>query len=165
VAVNRVSVVPPNPESDQDRALKDFWHVYDAHYQEVIEGTLKAAASDPEFAPLINAMPAEQAQENNRKSRELMRRAIMDGDTGPYLADLRVQGAMYARASLSFTAWFRLLGAFRVILLPHLLAAYGKSPDRLLAGSARCCSENPSVRSSPSNTATLSTSFRAAGTC
>jgi rsbT co-antagonist protein RsbR len=133
VAHKQVLPIRPDRTPADPRALGDFWKIYDAHYDEITAGAAAALADDPEFAAILRAVPQEQLEESQRKSRALMRRAIVDGDLEPYVADLRFQGAAYARMGLSFTGWFRAVGAFRALLTPRLLESYGAKPERLLA--------------------------------
>ncbi len=116
----------------EEAGLKDFWHVYDAHYDEVVQRTTEALNDDPDFGPLIRSTPPKQMAENNRRSRELMRRGIVHGDWTEYLDDLRMQGSAYAQAGLKFAAWFTVVGAFRGYIRPYLFEAFGKTPDRLV---------------------------------
>ncbi len=131
VAANRV--IPMRSAPTEQKALKDFWEVYDANFDQISAGTLAALADQAEFGAILRATPPQQMEATNRRSRDLMRRATLEGDWEPYFADLREQGAMYARCGLSFTAWFEAVGAFRTLLEPLLLAAYGKTPRRMLA--------------------------------
>jgi rsbT co-antagonist protein RsbR len=125
-----------SPEPAVQEGLRLFWEVYEAHYDQIQEHTLKAAAEYPAFAAVLRRMPPEQMAEQSRLSRELMTRAVLEGDWEPYLANLRAQGENYARAGLTFQAWFDLVGAFRSLLVPHLLAAHGESVDKLQASFA-----------------------------
>jgi len=129
-ATEQATVIPLPVE---ETGLKDFWAVYDAHYDEITNGILRVLADHPDMGPVIRAMPAEQMAEQNRRSRELTRQAILHRDWTPYLADLRAQGAAYAKGGLRFSAWFSAVGAFRAQLTPYLLEAYGKMPQRLLS--------------------------------
>jgi len=131
VAANQVIPMPAG--APEQKALKDFWEVYDANYDQIAAGTLAALADQPEFGPILKAMLPEQMEANNQRSRGLMRRAILEGEWDPYFGDLREQGALYARGGLSFTAWFEAIGAFTTLLGPLLLAAYGKTPRRMIA--------------------------------
>ncbi len=129
-ATEQATVIPLPVE---ETGLKDFWAVYEAHYDEITKGMLRVLADHPDMGPVIRAMPAEQMAEQNHRSRELMRQAIQHRDWTPYLADLRTQGAAYAKGGLRFSAWFSAVGAFRAQLTPYLLDAYGKMPQRLLS--------------------------------
>lgn len=117
----------------EQHGLKDFWEVYDSHYDEISKGTMDALADDPELGPMMRAMPAEQAAENNRRSRELIRSAILNGTWDAYTADLRAQGTTYARGGLRFATWFTAVGAFREQVRPFLFSAYSRTPERLHA--------------------------------
>ena len=115
------------------KAMKDFWEVYEGHYDQVVSATLGAMAENSEFGAVLRAMSPEQLAEQNRVSRELMRRALFDNEWDPYLADLHAQGANYAQTGISFPAWFELLSTFRKYVVPLLAASYGKNPERFAA--------------------------------
>ena len=123
----------PGPElaPDQRAAMREFFEVYEAHYEEVSEALLAWATRHPELAPLLRAVPPEEMDGQRRRSRELMREAAVEGQWEPYLAHLRSEGIRYAQAGLSFRAWFELVGGFRRLLRPHLVSAYASDPRRL----------------------------------
>jgi len=124
---------PPDLTSGERRALEDLWRVYGAHYDEITEETKVALADDPEFGPLIRSIPEAVLEEQSRTSKELLRRALMEGDWQPYFADLLQQGAGYARMGLSFASWFRALSVVRPMITRRLREAFGAEPDRLLS--------------------------------
>jgi signal transduction histidine kinase len=107
--------------------------VYDSHYEEIQQETLRRFSDHPEIGPLIHAIPAEQREEQSRASRELLRRAMVEGEWEPYFANLRSQGAFYARMGLTFRGWYEVVSAFRQLVVPDLLDTYRKSPQRLFA--------------------------------
>lgn len=111
--------------------LRDFWQVYDAHYEEFVNDTMTLLAGDPDFGPVLGTMTKQQQDEENRQSRERMRRAIIDGEWEPYFTELRSQGATYAQMGVSFGGWFRILGIFRPRLTKLLIDAFKEMPDRL----------------------------------
>jgi rsbT co-antagonist protein RsbR len=111
--------------------LQDFWEVYEAHYDEITAESMRALETDPEFGPMIRTMPADALEGQNRHSRELLRRAMRDGEWEPYFADLHEQGAGYARTGLSFTSWFRALSVIRPLIMRRLRGAFTDEPDRL----------------------------------
>ncbi len=121
------------PTSAEQKAMKDFWKVYDDHYDEIMTESLTAVAAHPEFGPVMQAMPAAQLAEQNRRSRELMRGALLDGEWEPYLTDLRTQGAAYAKAGVTFQGWFDVISVLRTQVARHLITAYGKTPGRLVS--------------------------------
>jgi rsbT co-antagonist protein RsbR len=122
---------PPDLTETERQGLADFWQVYDAHYEEITQESMQALATDPDFGPLIQSMSAETLQEQNRRSRELLRPAMEDGEWSAYFADLHEQGAGYARGGLSFVSWFRALSVVRPLILRRVRAALGYDPDRL----------------------------------
>jgi GAF domain/Protoglobin len=115
----------------EHKAMKDFWTVYDAHYDTIVADSMAEAAAHPEFGPVLRAVPAAQMEEQNRRSRALMRDAVLDGAWEPYLADLRSQGAVYAQIGVSFQGWFDLISVIRTQMARHLITAYGQDPERL----------------------------------
>jgi len=123
----------PDLTSADRQGLETFWKIYDAHYDEITQEGLQALSQDPEFGPLLASMPTEQLEHQNRQSRQLIRRALLEGDWEPYLADLHEQGAGYARMGLSFASWFRALSVVRPMITRRVRTALEDEPDQLFA--------------------------------
>jgi rsbT co-antagonist protein RsbR len=122
--------LPPGITSIDQRSLKDLWSVYEAHYDQINEESMRDLADDPEFGPLIASMPPEVLQEQSRRTQGLLGRAMLEGEWEPYLADLHEQGGNYARAGLSFMSWFRALSVVRPLLKGHLRTAFDEDSKR-----------------------------------
>lgn len=116
--------------SDQE-GLRDFWKVYDAHYDEISTEARELLADDPDFGPVLRATPKEQAEAQSMESRNLLGRAILDGQWDPYVENMKTQGKRYAEMGISFAGWFRVLGVFRPRLTHHLLESFRDDPGRL----------------------------------
>ena len=123
----------PEESDGHQQGLRDFWDVYESHYEEISERLMEWARAHPELGPLVESMPPEQAEQQRRESRELMRRAIHEDEWAPYLESLRTQGATYARAGLGFATWFEVVGGFRRLVRPYLFASFGEAPERMQA--------------------------------
>jgi PAS domain S-box-containing protein len=115
---------------DRD-GLLDFWAVYDRHYDEVQRVALAFASDHAELGPIVRSMTDEQLAAQNHRSRSLLRDAVTQGDWSTYFADLRQQGAHYAKIGLSFTSWYGVMRIAHEVLVPALVDAYAKSPARL----------------------------------
>lgn len=111
--------------------LEDFWKVYDGHFEEIEAELRGLVEEDPDFGPLLQAIPQEQAEEQSRDSRARMGKAILDGEWDSYLDNLRAQGAAYAQMGVSMGGWFRLVGLVRPKLTALLFDAFGGSSERL----------------------------------
>ncbi|HXU71821.1 MAG TPA: PAS domain S-box protein [Polyangia bacterium] len=116
------------PESDE--GLRDFMRVYDAQYDEILAETMRVVRGHAEFAPVLAAMTPQMLDDENRRSRERLRRAVA-GDWAAYEVELRAQGAGYAHMGMSFSGWYDLVGALKRFLTPRLIAAMGSEPARL----------------------------------
>jgi len=127
------SINVPKLTAAEQQGLRDYWEIYEAHYQEISAELGRELAVHPELAPLIRNTNPEKAAEQQRVSLELQRRAILQGEWEPYLSNAETQGAFYAQAGISFKTWFEVVGGFRKHILPFLLSSYGQIPDRLLA--------------------------------
>ena len=125
---------PPEFEDDVLAGLRDYWSIYERHYDEIRLVLIAELTADEEVGRLIRTTPPEVMEENAKTSRELTRRAIMEGDWEPYLESLKAQGSMYAQGGLSFAAWFRITSAYRPHIVRHMLAAFGADTQRLLRG-------------------------------
>jgi len=114
-------------------ALRDFWVVYEAQQEAMQEAALVVARAHPVFGPMMQAMTAEQMAQQNAESRENLRLACVEGDWKRYEASLQAQGAMYAQLRIPFASFYDLMRIVDHVLVPALIAAYGKEPDRLAA--------------------------------
>jgi len=120
---------PPDLTEAERHGLRAFWQIYDQHYEEITAESMRLLAGDPEFGPLMQSIPADVQEEQNRHSRELMARAMRDGEWTAYFADLHAQGATYARSGLSFASWFRAIAVIRPVLVRLLRQAFDDQPD------------------------------------
>ena len=123
---------PPEFEDDVLAGMRDYWEIYERHFDEIRLVLMAELSADEEVGRLIRTTPPEVLEENSKRSRELTRSAIMDGDWEPYLESLKTQGSMYAQGGLTFAAWFRITSAFRPHMVRHMLAAFGADTQRLV---------------------------------
>jgi PAS domain S-box-containing protein len=123
----------PKLTPDQRQGLQDYWKVYEAHRDEITLRVLEMASQHPEFKFILQDPAAQRTAEEQARNHEIQRNAILHNDWEPYLKDLQQQGMNYARAGLSFHAWFELVSAFRKYAMPRLANAYGDSTELLLS--------------------------------
>jgi PAS domain S-box-containing protein len=121
----------PEFTEEQQAGMRDFWDIYERHYDEIRLVLMAELSADKEIGRLIRSTPPEIQEEQAEISRQLSRRAILDGEWEPYLASLKTQGTTFAHGGLSFAAWFRIFSAFRPHIVRHLLAAFGTDAHRL----------------------------------
>jgi rsbT co-antagonist protein RsbR len=112
-------------------ALQLFWQVYDANYDDINASLTKGIARFPELRALMDSMPPEVQAEQNRRSREQMRRAVQEGAWQEFTESLSEQGAGYARAGMTFAAWMAVVSMFRNDMIPRLIEAYAQDKDKL----------------------------------
>jgi rsbT co-antagonist protein RsbR len=112
--------------------LRDFWTVYDTHYEQISSELEVALARHPELGPLLAQVSPEERAEQERTSREQLRAVVFEGAWEPYLESMKTQGATYAQGGLSFSAWYAVMGAFRHSIQQRLVEAYIAEPARLL---------------------------------
>ena len=124
----------PRLTAEERQALQDYWRVYEPHREEIAVQLLEMARQHPEFKIILqNQASRPPTAEEQARSADLQRNAVLHNDWEPYLRSLQQQGMNYARGGLTFHAWFELIGAFRQALLPHLVSAYGASTEMLLS--------------------------------
>lgn len=126
-------VTIPNLTSDEKEGLQDYWRIYEAHREEVTAQLMEMASHHPEFGHIMQSPASQPSAEEQARSRELQRNAVLQNHWEPYLKNLQRQGMGYAQAGLSFHAWFEIVAAFRKFMMPHLLNSYGQSPEHLLS--------------------------------
>ena len=123
----------PNLTPDEKEGLQDYWRIYEAHREEVTAQLMEMASHHPEFRHIMQNAGSQPSAEEQARSRVLQRDAVLHSDWEPYLENLQRQGMGYAQSGLSFHAWFEIVAAFRKFMMPHLLNAYGQSPEFLLS--------------------------------
>ena len=126
-------IITPTLSAEEIRELQEYWDVYERHREEVNAELVRMAVAHPEFGFILQNAAFQQSVEEQNAGIERQRRAIYNNEWQPYLSNLREQGIRYAKAGLSFHAWFELISAFRKFMRPHLLEAFGNTPQRLLA--------------------------------
>src|SRR5687768_3433066 len=126
-------VTIPNLTPDEKEGLKDYWRIYEAHREEVTEQLILMASQHPEFKYIMQNTDLQPSDEEQSRSHDLQRNAVLQNDWEPYLKNLQRQGMGYAQAGLSFHGWFEIVAAFRKYMMPHFLNSYGQSPEHLLS--------------------------------
>lgn len=123
----------PDLSSEEKQGLQDYWNVYETHREEITTKLQEMASQHAEFKFILQNTSSQATAEQQARSREFQRNAVLFGDWEPYLKNLQSQGMFYAQAGLSFHAWFEIVAAFRTYLVPYLLEVYGNSTKRLLS--------------------------------
>lgn len=127
-------IVVPSLTTEESKGLQDYWGIYEAHREEVAGALTRMAAEIPELKFILqSSMIQPPTPEQQQASIERQRRAVYQNEWEPYLESLWEQGKQYARAGFSFRLWFEIVSAFRKLMRPYLLEAFGESPQRLLA--------------------------------
>ncbi len=124
----------PSPwfSAAEEPGLRDFWTVYDAHWDEVTAYLMRGAAGHPELRPIFEGMDPEFLAAQNSRRRARIDRGVA-GDWNEYEASLHAQGAFYARLGISISGWHALTDPIGDMLIPLLFDAYGENPARLQA--------------------------------
>lgn len=131
--VSLPEITIPNLTPDEKEGLQDYWKVYEAHQEEITAQLTKMTSQHPEFKYIMQNAASQPWAEEQARSRELQRNAVLHNDWEAYLRNLQRQGIGYAQAGLSFHAWFEIVAAFRKLLTPYFLNSYGQSPEHLLS--------------------------------
>ncbi|HLF72875.1 MAG TPA: PAS domain S-box protein [Anaerolineales bacterium] len=125
--------MPPDLAPDEKEGLLDYWKIYEPHQQEIRAQIVQMASAYPEIRFILQDPAAQPSAEQQARNLDLQRNAILHNEWEPYLSNLQLQGTGYARAGLSFHAWFEIIRMFRKCMLPYLLNSYGHSPEHLLS--------------------------------
>jgi|HubBroStandDraft_2_1064218.scaffolds.fasta_scaffold35844_3 signal transduction histidine kinase len=116
--------------------LLDFWRVYDANHDALVAETAPLLAEGPKSGMVLRSLPPEAMAAASAAVREHLRRAIEEGDWGPYESDERTRADWYARSGLTFADWYETTSVFVSCFRPLLLRAYGDDPRRAEAAVA-----------------------------
>lgn len=114
-----------------DRAALDaYWSFYEPLADAISDELRRRCLALPVFAEIVRAMTPEQHRDQDRRSRELLRRALVDDAWAPYLGELATQGTVYAKMGVGFGAWFDVLALFRDVVRGHLGALSASDLER-----------------------------------
>ncbi|HEY1556298.1 MAG TPA: STAS domain-containing protein [Kofleriaceae bacterium] len=105
--------------ADDKVALAELWRFYEPIAPEIEDELRRSLEALPEWAPVVRAGGT--GDRSARPRIELQQRALLDGEWTPYLADLREQGARYARAGISFLAWYDVIAIYREVMRRRML--------------------------------------------
>jgi signal transduction histidine kinase len=115
--------VPPPSSLRTKGGIEALARIVGQHRDELEAAVHAAVVRIPTFAELFAKTPVDRLEQQAIRARELQRAALEEGEWRPYLDDLRRQGAVYARMGIRFSEWFEIIGAYRRVLFPHLLAS------------------------------------------
>ncbi len=116
--------------SEDKAAMAEYWRFFEPLAEEINAELRESLLELPEWAPLIKGMSEEQLRAQNKLSMERQRTAIVDGNWAPYLEDTRAQGTQYARAGVSFVAWYDIIAIYREAIRRRLIALAKQDADR-----------------------------------
>ena len=122
----------PKVDASMRPGMQRYWKVQESHEKELNDLVMEACMKIPDFVPIIKAMSPEQMAKQQAESRERSRRAFMDGEWEPYLAELRNQGEVYAKMGVSFGAWVELIRAYKDVARPMIQKDLGADPASVL---------------------------------
>ena len=115
-----------------DTHLRLFWKAYEGRYDEVAARATEELLALPEFAAFADQIDEEESAARQEASRLRLTRALDTGSWDEYAEELVSQGEMYGEMGISFVSWYKAISVIRVIILPHLVEAYGTSGDDLV---------------------------------
>jgi rsbT co-antagonist protein RsbR len=110
--------------------MADYWRFFEPLADEINAELRESLLALPEWAPLIKGMSEQTLQAQNKASMERQRQAIVDGNWTPYLEDTRAQGTQYARAGVSFVAWYDIIAIYREAIRRRLATLGKQDPER-----------------------------------
>jgi PAS domain S-box-containing protein len=121
----------PNLTLRESTGLQDYWKIYEQHRQEVDAELWHMIIAIPQFKAALAGrdLSAPEQQENAERQRQ----AIYHNEWQPFLSGLWEQGQLFALTGVDFRTWFEIVSAYRKLVRPHILTAYGNDPERLLA--------------------------------
>jgi len=115
----------------EDKAvMAEYWAFFEPIADAINAELRESLLALPEWAPIIRAMPEAQMAAQNKLSLERQRQAIVENNWGPYLEDTRAQGTQYARAGVSFVAWYDIIAIYREAIRRRLIELAQKDPAR-----------------------------------
>src|SRR5688500_5966051 len=100
--------MPTAPKlTDAERAdLLEYWHFLETHRAAMSEDMRAQVEQHPVLKRMTEGVTPAQRAEQEKRSIDNQRRALVEGDWGAYLADLSAMGERYAQMGIDFATWF-----------------------------------------------------------
>ena len=111
-------MLPPPNQADMPR-VHDFLQSADGEVREVMMATI---AEIPVLQLLVDRVPQEVQDANDRHAKELQRLALVEGDWDSYVENARVQGQAYVDMGIRWTDWVKLVLAWRPVVFRRMAA-------------------------------------------
>ena len=80
----------PKLTPDEKEGLQHYWSVYEAHREEITAQVMEMACQHPESKIILQNASAQPTPEEQARSREIQRRAVIENDWEPYLKNLQL---------------------------------------------------------------------------
>ena len=116
--------------AEDKAAMADYWAFFEPIADAVNAELRESLLALPEWAADHRAVPEDQMAAQNKASLERQRQALVENNWGPYLEDTRAQGTQYARAGVSFVAWYDIIAIYREAIRLRLIELAKKDPPR-----------------------------------
>ncbi len=110
--------------------MAEYWRFFEPLAEQINAELRESLLELPEWAPLVKAMSEEQMRAQNQQNLDRQRKAIVEGNWAPYLEDTRAQGTQYARAGVSFVAWYDIIAIYREAIRRRLVTLGKQDPER-----------------------------------
>jgi signal transduction histidine kinase len=116
----------------QQAAMRGFWQTTERHRKSISEEARAELGKFPFITALMRTMTPAQMAAQEKRSNEIQRLALVEGNWAPYVTDLRTQAGGFARAGIPFSSWLPLFTLSRDIIRCKLLPEFDEERDRTL---------------------------------
>lgn len=124
-------LVPVLSKKEKEEMIA-YFHVYEKHERDFSKKTTEDLKTRPALGKIINNIPKEVSDADDKLSRELQKEAIINDNWLPYLEYRIVQGISYAKMGLEFRSWYDVIGLVKDYITPLLYKEYG-NPNEFLS--------------------------------
>ena len=113
--------------------MQELMRFIEPRRAEIAARTRALAAASESWSPIVRQLSADEATRSEELSHALQFDAVFHGRWEPYLDSLRRQGEHYARAGVSFSAWFELLRGYREVVSERVVGILAEDPQQNLS--------------------------------
>jgi anti-anti-sigma factor len=116
-----VPLKEPAFTAEERASLREYWSFYETNFEPIQRDVLAQIEKLPTWGPLMKAMNPAHREEQQKRSMAHQRKALVEDDWKPYLAQLQVEGGQYAKNGVKFSTWFELISVFRSVVRYRML--------------------------------------------
>ena len=119
--------------AEDKAAMQAFWRFYEPRQASIAARVMSIAARLPEWSSMLAHLAPDETARHAQDSYVLQKRAVLENEWEPFLADLQARAEKFADAGVGYSAWFDVTRTCRDVIGDELRGLLEQEPRDNLA--------------------------------